>query len=425
MRASPFLILVVMLGCHPMPPPLGWSDADTVALEEVPELAHVAKRIKDAEYLQVQHLFDETNARFTGAPNPEALLLGFHELNQTRSAGNAAPLTVLTYNVALLHARPLGIEYAKSPELEVRREKLADLVLEKGFDVVMLQEVWLAEDVQRFTDAASRHGYRAFSANRDEYSDGLVTLIKESIIAPSGEVDVLGVPYVEQRQEEYLPGVGIRRGFLRVAFNHKDLGPLRIYNTHMAAFVERWLARMSNARQMGLTVREETGPQELAIIGGDMNAGPYYRDDIWLAPDNKQVGDWWANAFAYPLLLYYARSVDLFAMGLRSREVEIGNTMVNNPEKSTTVPAAEEGWCERTPHVALTGSDCNSLYFRQYAGTEYSARYDHLLAHDPAGRVKVLETEIVFTEKLDWGSAGSFELSDHYGVRATLAVQRR
>jgi endonuclease/exonuclease/phosphatase family metal-dependent hydrolase len=73
----------------------------------------------------------------------------------------------------------------------------------------------------------------------------------------------------------------------------------------------------------------------------------------------------------------------------------------------------------------FTGTDCNRLYFEQYAGTEPPARLDHVLLRDPERRVRVVGAGLTLTERHALGAAGgAVELSDHYGVRATLRVAR-
>jgi len=44
---------------------------------------------------------------------------------------------------------------------------------------------------------------------------------------------------------------------------------------------------------------------------------------------------------------------------------------------------------------------------------------------DVQRRVRVQATELAYTEPRMFGAAGPFELSDHYGVGATLTLARR
>ena len=44
---------------------------------------------------------------------------------------------------------------------------------------------------------------------------------------------------------------------------------------------------------------------------------------------------------------------------------------------------------------------------------------------DPQRRVRVQATEMVYTQPREFADAGRFELSDHYGVAATVTLARR
>ena len=74
--------------------------------------------------------------------------------------------------------------------------------------------------------------------------------------------------------------------------------------------------------------------------------------------------------------------------------------------------------------TTFSASDCNSLYFDQYGGTEYPARLDHIFAHDPDGRIIAAKSELVFVEKQPFGSI-EVEQSDHLGVAVELFVSPR
>ena len=329
---------------------------------------------------------------------------------------------MLTYNVALISVRPLGlIKYAESPEMDVRRLVLGDKILQENADLVTIQEAWHDVDLPLFEEAAERHGYRAFRQDRKAYTDGLIIFIKKSIIAGDMEPEMEAVPYDAQDAKEFWPGPMVKRGFLRVTFKHVTLGVIHVYDTHMQPYPEAWGKRMEQARQLGADVRSRVKDREIALIGGDMNAGPYYRDDTWEGPDGD-VGDWWSNAISYALLLHYAGGVDLFAMGQEAQDVNQGRTVVNNARTSTVIPGASEGWCAGTPNVVFTATDCNSLYFRQYAGTEYPARLDHLVARDTAARIFVEGTGLMFTNRIEFPGEGTFELSDHFGVLSSLSI---
>jgi hypothetical protein len=126
------------------------------------------------------------------------------------------------------------------------------------------------------------------------------------------------------------------------------------------------------------------------------------------------------------LLLAYGDLVDLAIMGRPTRDaladVVLGNTVVNDPATATTTPGVDPNWCANTPHTTFTATDCNSLYFAQYAGTEFPARLDHLFARDPDERIVVTASRLDFTGKVRFGDT-EVEPSDHYAVVVELLVR--
>ena len=156
--------------------------------------------------MTVADLFDPRQVVFSKAPNPSDLLQYHHEANSERSAANET-LSVLTYNVALLDAKIFGfIDYSASPHLAERRDKLPQIVLEQNHDIIMLQEVWVDEDVARFKDKAKEAGYHVHTGPRDEYNDGCVTLIRKSIMKDESVLTEGGVDYAQRDGLEYFPG---------------------------------------------------------------------------------------------------------------------------------------------------------------------------------------------------------------------------
>lgn len=419
-------------------PALGESPVDNQLLSANPNLQHLAVAI-DGNDRTLTELFQQGDkVVFKQAPDPTELLVRQNTIDDAR-AETGTPLKVLTYNLALLDVKIFGfIGYARSPLLDERVDELPDLVFSDDADVIFLQELWRPEDVTLFRNAAAQKGYSFFIGPRESYNDGVATLIRDSVKDPAGAVAVDAFPYEAQVSSEYFPGPSIMRGALLVTFVHKDLGPIVAANSHMQAFPENWGKRSSQARQLGmeLTKAVATLPAgSLAIVGGDFNSGPYYFDDKWALPkDGKVQTQWWNNAMSYAMLLAYGDLVDLAVMGRpaadAASDVVLGNTVLNDPSKALTVPNVDPNWCRDTPRTTFTATDCNSLYFQQYAGTEYPARLDHLMAHDPQGRVKVVSSSIVHTDAQSFntpsGSAASTvttEPSDHFGVSVVLNVQ--
>lgn len=407
--------------------PFGWGtqEADTQLLSEVPRFQHLAEALETNLSLEdIWHGGD--SLPFDRAPDPTAWLQEVARSQQERSSQGGVPLRLLTFNVALLDAKVLGfIDYARTPFLAERRADLPDLVLERGFDVVFLQEVWLEEDVSRFESAAEQHGYRSFKTARTDYNDGLLLMVRRSAIASIDDVTHGGEAYFAQNGSEHFPGPGIKRGYQWARFEHPSLGVVVAFNTHMQAFVDNWKNRISQSRELGIAIRGQTVEGELAFVAGDLNAAPYYRTDQWEMPDGNMVTSWWENTISYPVLLEYGNLVDLAVSGRSEDEaasdVTWGDTVVNDPSRATDVPGASDDFCDGTPHTTFSATDCNSLYFAQYAGTEPAARLDHIHAHDPMGRIKVRSTRLEFTEKLRFGDIDS-EPSDHYGVSVDVEI---
>jgi endonuclease/exonuclease/phosphatase family metal-dependent hydrolase len=407
---------------------LGEDERDGRTLSET-VAAYLVAALGDGD-LTLQQLLEKGDAlTFRGAPDPTPLLEATAALDDDRPRAGKVPVTILSYNVALLDAQIFGfIDYKRTPSLEERRRALPELVFTDGAEVICLQEVWREEDVESFTVDARALGYQAFSQPRGDYNDGVMIFLKSSAIA-GGTIPTLAghAAYGSQDGLEFFPGPGIKRGFIEVAFTHAQAGPTRAFCTHMQAFPENWFGRMRQARELGIAARTRSADDELVIVAGDLNAGPYYKAAEWQPPEGETQTQWFHNALSYPLLLAYADLVDAAVMGRpaddAASDVTLGDTIVNDAAASITIPGAVAGWCDETPATTLTATDCNSLYFAQYAGTEYPARLDHVHVRQ-RDDIVVRESKVVFTEKRRFADV-EVEPSDHYGVRVELLVDPR
>jgi endonuclease/exonuclease/phosphatase family metal-dependent hydrolase len=425
------LVSVVSLAaCDLGDVPLGGDDTDGFSLRDPAPFQHIAAALDGGDSLSVRDLFERGDGLvFSSTPNPATLLSATNALDDTRARAGRAPLSVLSYNVALLDVDLFGfVPYAESPHLPDRRHALPGLIFSSGADVVLLQEVWLDEDVDGFSRRGEALGYRPFVHPREGHNDGLMTFIREDIIAGGSTTDMTFASYASQVGTEYFPGPGIARGWLGVRFEHRDVGTVHAYNTHMQAFPENWLGRAKQARELGIIVRTAVADtDDLLLVGGDFNSGPYYARAEWTAPDGAVADRWLHNAIAYPTLLTYGNLVDAAIMGRPQNDaiadVTLGDTVVNDAGAADEIPGAQEGWCERTPHTTFTATDCNTVYFEQYAGTEYPARLDHVFVND-TDRVLATSSRLVFTEAMAFGDLVA-EPSDHYGVWVDLLVSRR
>jgi endonuclease/exonuclease/phosphatase family metal-dependent hydrolase len=410
------------------PSDLGVIPADNVRLVDSPKLAYLADALPEGSLKRVSDLF-ETMPIFSHAPDPTALLQATQAANASHA--NQGPLLkMLTYNVALLDANVFWlIPYRQTPYLKERRDELPKLILSKGYDVVVLQEVWRRQDRLRFEAEAEAQGYQAFHGPRGSYNDGLLTLIKSKLI--EGEAAVHAEPYEARDHQENFPGPGIKRGFVEVAFESPGLGMIRVYNTHLLAWPANWGVRMSEVRQLGDRITRQNAavqsPQgALALLGGDLNGGAYYPSDTWLNPEGEVEKNWWGNAVSYGLLQHYGALSDLYVQGgsvaAATEDIRLGQLL------QSLTPAAGRpdvgGTCTQMGYPAqLTVSDCNILYGMQYKDTEYPARIDHLMAYDPDGRIFASAPSTAFTERQAFDGSTPMEPSDHLGVAVTLQIR--
>lgn len=420
-----FASAAMATGCMPAELfPLGTDEMDDAALADTPA-SYLLDALGESDGTLGELLGRAPDDfHFDAAPNPTALLTATNALDDAREVVGTVPVRVLSYNVALLDAAILWVvPYKRTPTLDERRAVMPEIVFGNGADVIGLQEVWKQQDVDAFLARAEEDGYRAFVHERDEGNDGIMVFVREDKI---GGDATLVEHHVYQSQDglEYFPGPGIRRGWMEVAFTHVEAGPVRVFNTHMQAFPENWQGRMLQGRELGIAARTHSTEDELVIVTGDLNAGPYYRSTEWQPPEGDAQTEWFHNAMSYPTLLAYGGLVDAAVMGRPAEraasDVTLGDTVVNDADASTEIPGAAEGWCDATPNHTFTATDCNELYFRQYAGTEYPARLDHVHVRDRPDLV-VTSSEVVFTRQRLFTDV-EIEPSDHYGVEVELRI---
>ena len=419
------LVACCALACMPaeLYPP-GSDEDDDVPLADTPA-SYLQDALGETDVTLGELLGRAHDAfSFDAAPNPTALLTETNQLDDARDVVGTVPVRVLSYNVALLDAAIFWVvPYKRTPTLDERRAVLPELVFGTGADVIGLQEVWKQEDVDAFLARADTDGYRGFATPRDQGNDGIMVFVRADKI--DGDVELVD-HHVYQSQDglEYFPGPGIRRGWMEVSFTHVDAGPVRVLNTHMQAFPENWQGRMLQARELGISARTHAAEDELVIVTGDLNAGPYYKSTTWQPPEGDEQTEWFHNAMSYPILLSYGELVDAAVMGRPAEraasDVTLGDTVVNDASTSAEIPGAAEGWCDETPNTTFTATDCNRLYFLQYAGTEFPARLDHVHVRDRPDLV-VTSSDVVFTRPQRFADV-DIEPSDHFGVEVELRV---
>lgn len=420
----------------PAVPDIGRAAPDRMRVEDSPALRHLAPALA-VRLGSVGELFDPYALRFKTAPNPIDHLRAEHRANAAHTVRNPVDLRITTYNVGLLDLRAtlgdlvppfawlgkipivglpfkwlsdMTLRHVVSPKLEARREKLPQLIFSRSDDVVMLQEIWRPQDVPWFEAQARRYGYVALASPRDKSNDGLMTFVRATAIDPRKPIRVLAKAYEEQVWTESLAGV--QRGYHRVSFTHPMLGPVHVFNTHMQAYPDAWKNRMHQAREIGLAARtvSDKNPEDVVVLGGDLNSGPYYDQDVWRG-GTEPVGAWWKNAAAYGILEHYSGLADAAVLGLPATDVDADIRL-----------SGQSGPQARWPHTADAAS--NALYDEQYHRDEPPARLDHIRVNASNSRIRVASSEMTFTEDIDT-AAGRIEPSDHYGVRVRLEVARR
>lgn len=399
-------------GCGSVP-------GDEARLVESPDLEHLGRAIVGGGGLRAGDLMRRP-LEFCAPPDPTGLLRRTQADNPPRPV-DGVPLRLLTWNLALLDVHVLGRVYKQSPYLAARRGPLFARLLGAGADIALIQELWQPRDIAALAALAPAAGYRLFSPPRP-WRDGLAILLREGLW--TGEVDCALVPYDQQSRQEALSFPGkepILRSFLRASFRHPRLGPVTLFNTHLQAFPHAWRNRILQSRRLAEEVGRRSS-DELVLVGGDLNAGPFYARQSWRCPDGRFETSWWHNALSLPLLLHHGGLVDLVVRGRRpaevDRELRLARLLDNDPVASLRPPSPPSA-----EHLqAFTATDHNRLYHAQYAGTEQVARLDHLLARDPSRRVHVVSSTNRFADREVTTPDGPVELSDHYAVEVELLV---
>lgn len=426
-RASLACAVASLVACTPdIPEDLGTWPEDQVLVAGHPLLGHLAAALPDGGAGLTLEEFLRSDQDYDEAPDPSSLFAARRDAHAALPPqGPAEQLRLLTYNTALL-GRWFVFFSVVMPELATRRRVLHDIVLDDGWDIVLLQEVWDLQDVDRLRAAAAERGYLVYAGSEAHHEEhGLAIAVRAALVDTDAPQEHDERTYEQQREPEDFPGPGVSRGFLRWSFVHATTGVrVHLFTTHATSFPDFARTRDFQMRQLGGAIRSIPA-DDVAFIGGDFNGGTYYPDDAFGVTKGDTVTGWWSNTAAYALLLHYGDAEDLRnAATLPTDVADMDAVPAWSPDYFDR-PFGDGAFCRRSPPAFLTGNDCNSLYFRSYAGTEYPARIDHLFMRDPQRRVRVQATEMTYTEPREFADAGRFELSDHYGVTATVTLARR
>ncbi len=358
-------------------------------------------------------------------PDPDAFFQTRYERHVALPALTGTPreLRVLTYNVGLLSRRYAVFSKVEVPEIDARRAIVGDTVFAAGYDVVFFQEAWEKDDLAAIIASGEAAGYSVWGGDGNKFhkETGTIIAVKSELIG--GEETREQGQYEAQWGLENFPGPNLKRGWLERSFPLADTGiTVHLYDTHPTAFADEWQVRNLQARELGLKVAAEPA-EDLVLVGGDLNAGWYYAGDTWTDAEGTVIPDWFANATMLPILLHYGGLDDAKNAASPNEDVLLGNTVPrDNGATMLEEPFGDATFCTNTEPTTFTATDCNSLYFRNYAGTEFPARLDQILYRDGTGRVRFVDQALAFVEPMDFGDAGTFELSDHYGVEVTLQI---
>lgn len=435
---SHLLLLVVALaagstGCVTARP-LGASHVDRSDVCDVQALQHLCLSIRSDAALHVEQLFDGTPPKFHQRPDPSRWLTALHQQNPpVPHVGNR--LTVVSFNTGLLDLRTSDVlrDYdddamplKQAPLLRTRRQMLPQALADVDADVVFLQEVWRDDDLLALQAWGDAHGYASVRRPPGWAKDGLLTLVRRSLVV--GELDVEHRAYSGDGFDTAALAVHVVRRRQHIHFFSTQLGEVVLLNTHLTPFPEAYDMRMHQLRELGLDAADEDA---LVIVAGDMNAGVYYAQDHWQTPDGTHSPQWFANAMAIPVAFAYGGFRDAFVEGLDDDDVTLEVRLADalsperrhrNPRIAAEVPFGAPTFCDGAPKV-FSATDCNPLYFAQYAGQEAPARMDHIWLRDKERRVHTASSRLVFTDAVD-AADGPVSLSDHYGVRVDLVVGR-
>jgi endonuclease/exonuclease/phosphatase family metal-dependent hydrolase len=425
-RSLAALALLALPACadDEVPDDLGTWPEDQVKVADSPALAHLAAAIDGGDALSVADLFHPDRLTFKTAPDPSALYAAqATDYAALPALAGAEPLRVLTYNVGLL-SRWYPFTHVGVPHYLERRERSPIQLLGDDWDILFLEEAWELVDVDRFAAEAEARGYAIYSGTPKKHEQhGLIILVREALIGDAAQ-EFAEVQFDAQREIEYFPGPGVKRGYLGWSFTHAPTGRrIHLYGTHFTSFPELFQERDVQARTLGGAAKDHPD-DDIVLIGGDFNAGAYYPEDRFGLDGDEVITGWWHNTMMYPLILHYGGVVDTHSLLEPAHDVERMHQLLLPFDGDAYLKQPLAGRCADIPTDTFTGTDCNSIYDEQYAATEFPARLDYIFLRDVGKHVRVTESALVYTAPFDFGGAGKFELSDHYGMSAILQIER-
>ncbi|MFT7520017.1 MAG: endonuclease/exonuclease/phosphatase family metal-dependent hydrolase, partial [Kiritimatiellia bacterium] len=405
------------------PRDLGSHDLDKQPIADHPRLGYLADALDGADKADVADLMRHRGLTWTKAPDPSQLLQSLYDTHQALPPldDDAVQLRVITYNVGLLDRPYMGTRVTV-PHGEARRKAMLKALFESDANVLLLQEMWEWTHAQEFGAAAEAAGWTWYAGTEKLHlQHGLFLAVRDQAI--SGELSGEEHQFRAQRKLEHWPGPNVRRGWLHAQFQLAGTQQtVHLIDLHATSYPQFWPVRNMQARQVGLSL-SELPQDDIVVLGGDLNAGPFYAEDVWIDNEGEEVAQWWLNAPAWALWQHYGDMVDAHALSQVPADVTAGRALPTNPAQDHAQPYGSATWCKTVAPDVFTGTECNSHYMAQYVGTEFPARLDHILLRDRDHHVRVQQSTVVFDERHDLGADAPIEWSDHYGLRVELRVK--
>ncbi|MFU8803121.1 MAG: endonuclease/exonuclease/phosphatase family protein [Bradymonadaceae bacterium] len=202
-------------------------------------------------------------------------------------------------------------------EVDRRRDKLIDELIDLEADVVCLQEVWLsqeddgtwsADDLQRIVTGVEEAYPYHWSGRGEGIEEGFVGGGHHGLLILSRH------PFLA-RGVRSLPSVLIQRAVLHARIDVADYGVVDVFNTHVAADLSHLFAhpggRFSSfveeqGAQLDMTLSwiEEISGSNGVILAGDLNTGPEGEAMVAELPENfakfRATGFFNANIDGHP-----------------------------------------------------------------------------------------------------------------------------
>jgi endonuclease/exonuclease/phosphatase family metal-dependent hydrolase len=197
-----------------------------------------------------------------------------------------------TLNLGMLHHF-----FSKVPHYFWRRNQMplaAEKIFEEAkLDIIQLQELWRLKDVDFLEEHLGEKFVFLRSPLRWEDSLGLVTLVRRSAGLKLLDHQVhlyrnfLGL----NRRAFHESITGYRRGFGMSLLEEPHGRRLRLVNTHLTPFEKNFELRRNQLSDMSRILERYKKPDELLVIGGDMNHSTAYLSESKKQKAERSIQD--------------------------------------------------------------------------------------------------------------------------------------